>query len=427
MGTNSSRQNGLVRTDASNDKPADAGDAAVNRPAGLAGMRYHNLHKSESAGNAQTMTVVGHGSPQQPRVAGGARPGLVRLFGNKRGLRGDMLPAARGAEKSPSVITLYSYDGISAAGESATPSASSVFNSDAVKASSPAVARSRELASDVSSEPFLATANRTTTLTSLSVLALPSHGGAAIAPLDCMKRQRKMPTSMTDTARGAANGPHFLSDTTMTKSSGISTKERPPVGEAAAAAKERDGHGQSFPPGDRRRATALRTQMKTSEAGIMKQLRHEGIVAASATHDELTSKRRQESQSILSELRDMGLVSSSAPGFHDPDAATPRAPARLAAIEQSRRTQLLDLDDAEDLLDTLDMEMQKGDTDYLSFSRERLLRRRRLPICSGAVADTTESDPQEGHGSDNPEAQGDSCKSEQMADIAKAMRNLDLL
>ena len=84
----------------------------------------------------------------------------------------------------------------------------------------------------------------------------------------------------------------------------------------------------------------------------------------------------------------MGLVSSSAPGFHNPDAATPRVPARLAAIEQSRKTQLLDLDDAEDLLDALDMELQKGDTDYLSFGRERMLRRRLLPICSGALADT---------------------------------------
>ena len=94
-----------------------------------------------------------------------------------------------------------------------------------------------------------------------------------------MKRLRKMPTSMTDTVRGTANGPNFLSDTTMTKSRGIAMKERLPVADGAPVAKERDGHGPSFPPGDQRRATALRTQMKTSEAGIMRQLRHEGIVA----------------------------------------------------------------------------------------------------------------------------------------------------
>lgn len=441
MGNNTSKQNGVFRADANGDKPAE--EAVFKWSAGIAGKRYQNIHKGHAAGNAQSMAAIGRGSPDQARTASGARLGFGRLLSNRRGMRGDMLPAGLEAEKSPSVITLYSFDGISAADASETPSVSSLFadqraHSDVVKASSPVVMRSigapgRSLACDASSEPLLATPNRTTTLTSLSVLALPSHGG--VAPLDCMQRLRKIPTSMTDTTRGGASGANFLSDTTITKPRGgaaAATKDRQTAADVAAKAKNaRDRHAPSCPPGDRCRDTALRTQMKTSEAGVMQQLRHEGIVTTSSVHNELTNKRHTESRSILTELRDMGLVSSSAGSRQppqDPESAgtTPRAPARLVAIEQSRTAQLRDLDDAEDLLDTLDLELEKGDRDYLSNGRERLIRRRRLPICSSLV-DTAEYGPEEEHCYPKPEARGDSGKPEQMTNIGKVMTNLDLL
>ena len=173
MGNNSSRQNGLVRSDASNDKPAEAGGRSCQE---VGGIRGKALPQSTQERISSKRTGRGRWSAVQSNdCQAAARPGLGRLLGNRRGIHGDTLPADHGAEKSPSVITLYSYDGISAAGASATPSASSVLNSDTAKASSTAVARSCGLACDVSSEPFLAAPNRTTTLTSLSVLALPSQ------------------------------------------------------------------------------------------------------------------------------------------------------------------------------------------------------------------------------------------------------------
>jgi len=186
--------------------------------------------------------------------------------------------------------------------------------------------------------------NRTTMMTSLSVLALPSQG--AVAPLDGAQRMRKLPTSMTDTTRPTPSGANFMSDTIMARPRGARTKERAIVIDLPAGTNSRDRHTPSYPPADRhppadrccRDAIALRTQMKTSEAGVMQQLRHEGIVAPGA--DELANRRKLESRSILSELRDMGLVSSAArdpPAPGSVAATTPRAPARLAAIEQATK------------------------------------------------------------------------------------------
>ena len=355
MGNNSSKQGAVVRADADGDKPSEDAVFTSKWSVGFAGKRYHNLHKGDSAANTPSRSVID--SPESGRsVIEGARlGGIGRLLNNRRGMRGDMLPAGLEAEKSPSVITLYSFDGISAADASETPSVSSLpvdqrAHSDGVKTSSPVATRcigptsGRSLACDVSSEPLLMSPNRTTMMTSLSVLALPSQG--AVAPLDGAQRMRKLPTSMTDTTRPTPSGANFMSDTIMARPRGARTKERAIVIDLPAGTNSRDRHTPSYPPADRhppadrccRDAIALRTQMKTSEAGVMQQLRHEGIVAPGA--DELANRRKLESRSILSELRDMGLVSSAArdpPAPGSVAATTPRAPARLAAIEQATK------------------------------------------------------------------------------------------
>ena len=97
--------------------------------------------------------------------------------------------------------------------------------------------------------------------------------------------------------------------------------------------------------------------------------------------------------------------------------------------QQGRTAQLRDLDDAEDLLDTLDLELEKGDLDYLSHGRERLLRRRRLPSCSAALVDAASAveRAEQERRSRRPEVRADSSTPEQMTDIGKVMKNLDLL
>lgn len=120
----------------------------------------------------------------------------------------------------------------------------------------------------------------------------------------------------------------------------------------------------------------FRTKMHQSEANLLRELRNEGIVGV---HD-LAPRRQERSRNILMELRDFGIVQDNgAEGAglrllsgEDPDLSRKcfRAPPRLSAlhtdpaIARTRTSSDDALDEAADLIDTIDYEMEKGDEDY---------------------------------------------------------------